>query len=99
MYEELIKRLRNKTSIEWSINFEAADAIEQLQAELEIKVIINEGVVEAVLKNQDIPVRLEVIDINTDYSDYEALEDYRNEVYDDPAFKDCDYTVANFEEE
>ena len=66
---------------------------------LEIKVVIREGVVEAVLKNQDIPVRVEVIDIDPDYCDCEKLEAYRDKIYDDPSFKNCDYTYANFEEE
>ena len=67
--------------------------------ELEIKVIINEGIVEAVLKNQDIPVRVEVIDVNKDYSDYEKLDEYRDECHHDPSLKECDFTVANFEED
>lgn len=64
---------------------------------MEIKIIINEGVVESVLKDQDIPVRVEIIDINKDYEDYEELEDYRDTVYDDPTLMKCDYTVASFE--
>lgn len=67
--------------------------------DLQVKVIINDGIVEAVLKDQDTPVRVEVIDVNKDYADCEALEEYRDEIYHDPSFKDCDYTVANFEED
>lgn len=67
--------------------------------ELEIKVIIKDGIVEAVLKNQSVPVRVEVIDINKDYRDYVKLQNYADSVYKNPLFENCDFTVADFCEE
>lgn len=65
--------------------------------DLQLKVIINEGIAEAVLVNQNIPISVEIIDVNKDYDDYEALEVYRDSVYQDTNFKECDYTVAHFD--
>lgn len=64
---------------------------------LQIKVIIRDGLAEAVLVNQDIPVEVEIIDIDKDYRDAKALDEYADSFYKDPSFKQCDYTTANFE--
>lgn len=66
--------------------------------DLKIKVIISGGVVQNVLKNQDVPVHVEIIDIDKDYEDYEKLEEYRELICSDAAFIDCSFAVANFED-
>ena len=69
------------------------------KAPLQVKVILNEGIVEGVLKDQETPVEVEVVDVNKDYDDYEQLRDYRAALYEDKSFRSCDYTTANFETE
>lgn len=65
---------------------------------LEIKVIVNGGVTDEVLKSLDIPVHVEVIGIDKEYEDYEQLCDYRDALYKtDSGYQKCDYTVAHFE--
>lgn len=64
---------------------------------MKIKVIINNGVVETVLKDNDEPVDVEIISIDNDYQDRKALEEYRDKIYADPAYKDCDYKTTNFD--
>ena len=66
---------------------------------LDIKVIIDNGITEAVLKNQQIPVNVEIVDINDDYEDYEQLNAYRNQLYADNEYHISDHTTAHFTEE
>lgn len=70
-----------------------------VQPDLNIKVIINEGIVEAVLKDQNAPVNVEVVDIDPDYEDFEQLDDYRKQLYADTSFQNCDHTVTHFYDE
>ena len=72
-------------------------AVEE-QKPFEIKVILDNGIVSCVLKNQDRPIHVEVVDCNDDYSDIEKLKEYRDSIYADKSFIDCDYNTANFEE-
>lgn len=64
-----------------------------------IKVIIYDGIVEAVLTDQNSPVQVEVIAVNKDYADYDQLEEYRDSLYADESLHNSDFVVANFEEE
>ena len=64
----------------------------------QVKIMIEGGAVHAVLKDQDIPIQVEIIDIDKDYADYEQLLAYRHSLYADPTFKECEFTSANFEE-
>lgn len=64
---------------------------------MQIKVVIRDGIAEAVLINQDIPVEVEIIDIDKDYRDAEALDEYADSFYSNPEYKSYDYTTANFE--
>ena len=66
---------------------------------MEIKVIIENGIVVDVLKNQDTPVNVEIVDVDPDYEDYEALKDYRESLFKDQSLMGCDYTVAHFGED
>lgn len=66
---------------------------------LNIKVIISDGIVEGVLKDSDAPVQVEVVDVDRNYENYEALEEYREELYKDRSLVPCDYVVASLEEE
>lgn len=65
---------------------------------LDIKIVIDEGVVHAALVNQPLPVNVEIIDVDPDYEDYKALDAYRNQLYQDPSYSDCSFTVARFTE-
>jgi len=64
---------------------------------MKIKVIIRSGIVSAVLADE--PVDIEIVDIDKDYKDYEALEQYEAELYKDKDLKEADFTVAHFGEE
>lgn len=66
------------------------------QKPLQIKVVIEHGLVDAVLKDQDVPVKVEVVDLDRDYEDYDRLSDYRASLYADDSLKPCDYSVADF---
>ena len=64
---------------------------------IRVKVIIMDGVVSDVLSDGDVDV--EIVDVNKDYEDYDALVKRRDEVYEDETLKERDYKVANFIEE
>ena len=62
---------------------------------MKIKVIIEEGIAVGVLADGDVDV--EIVDIDPDYEDYEALRKYEEEIRGDPAMKEREFTVAAFE--
>ena len=62
---------------------------------VKVKVIIEEGIVASVLADDDVEV--EIIDIDPDYEDYEALKKYKEEVSGDPTMREREFTVAAFE--
>lgn len=65
------------------------------QAEgIRVKVIVHDGVVQDVLSSS--PVDLEVIDIDKDYEDYDALVQYEEELWSNPLLQSQDFTVAYF---
>lgn len=64
---------------------------------MRVKVIINDGIVTEVLA--DGPVELEVVDIDSDYEDYDKLQEYEEELHKDESLKSVDFTVAHFEED
>ena len=66
------------------------------QRPVKVKVIIEEGIATGVLADGDVEV--EIIDIDPDYRDCEALRKYEEEVRGDPAMKDQEFTVARFED-
>lgn len=63
---------------------------------VKVKVIIEEGIAVGVLADGDVEV--EIIDIDPDYRDYEALRKYKGEVRGDPAMKEQAFAVAAFED-
>jgi hypothetical protein len=65
--------------------------------EIQVKVIMDNGCVQNVLKSHDAPVTVELIHADKAYPDYEDLIAYRRELELDPSFKDCNFTVARFE--
>lgn len=67
-------------------------------AELNVKVIISHGIVEGVLKDSDAPIFVEVVDVDSDYENYEVLEAYREKLYKDRLLMPCDYTIAGVED-
>lgn len=64
---------------------------------MSVKIIIRENIVQEVLSTE--PVEVEIVDINKDYEDYEALEAYERELYNDASLKSQDFTVAHFGED
>lgn len=66
---------------------------------LDIKIVIDRGVVHAALKNQSLAVNVEIVDVDPDYEDYEALDAYRSQLYKDPSYSDCPFTVVRFSED
>jgi hypothetical protein len=63
---------------------------------MKVKVVIENGVVSTVLKDCDEPIEVEIISIDNDYRDRQALEEHRDKIYADPAYKDCHYVTTNF---
>ncbi len=61
-----------------------------------VKVIIRSGVPEVVLADGDVDV--EIIDIDKDYDDHEALCKREREVLNDKSLHSIDFVTANFEE-
>lgn len=66
---------------------------------LQVKVIMDSGLVEGVLKDQDTPIEVEVVAVDKDYEDYDQLQAYRDSLYENNSFRKCDFSVANFEDE
>lgn len=64
---------------------------------IRVKVIIADGVVTDVLSDGDVDV--EIVDVNKDYADYDALVKRRDEVYEDKTLQERNYKVANFIED
>ena len=64
---------------------------------VKVKIIIEEGIATGVLADGDVEV--EIIDIDPDYEDYEALKSYEKEIRNDPSLKDREFTVAHFEDD
>lgn len=63
-------------------------------SKIRVKVIINDGVACGVLADGDVDV--EIVDVDRDYEDADALEKYEEELRNDPSLKELDYTVAHF---
>ena len=68
------------------------------EQELNVKVIIFDGIVEGVLKDANIPVSVEIVDVDRNYENYKALDAYREEIYKDKSLIPCDYAFAGQEE-
>lgn len=64
---------------------------------MRVKVIISNGVTTDVLA--DGPVEVEVVDIDTDYEDYDQLQTYKEELYRDESLKSVEYSAARFDVE
>ena len=63
---------------------------------VKVKIIIEEGIAVGVLADGEVEV--EIIDIDPDYEDYEALKSYEKEIRIDPGLRECQFTVAHFED-
>jgi len=66
---------------------------------LQIKVVIDSGIVDDVLINREEAVEVEILDIDNNYEDYKQLDEYRHQIYSDPSLRTCPYSVARFEPE
>ena len=64
---------------------------------VKVKIIIEEGIATGVLADGDVEV--EIIDIDPDYEDYEALQSYKEEVRSDSSLRERQFTVAHFEDD
>ena len=62
---------------------------------VKVKVIIEEGIVTSVLANGDVEV--EIVDIDPDYEDCEALRSYKERLRNTPVLREREYTIAHFE--
>ena len=65
---------------------------------LNIKVIVSDGVVEGALKNADVPVSVEIVDVAEFYDNYETRKAYRDTLYKDPTLMPCDCDFVDPEE-
>lgn len=66
---------------------------------MKVKIIIRDGITEAVLADTKEPMEVEVVDYCKDYEDAEQLESYMDELYADESLHQQDFTVARFDEE
>lgn len=66
---------------------------------MKVKVIIRDGITEAVLRDGEEPLEIEIVDCCKDYADTEELDKYAEELYNDPSLRSESFTTANFEEE
>lgn len=64
---------------------------------MNIKVIIDDGVIRGVLKDADIPVHVELIDTSDSYRD-SKIEKHALSFLNDPNYQNCEYEVADFDE-
>ena len=64
---------------------------------VKVKIIIEEGITTGVLADGDVEV--EIIDIDPDYEDYEALQSYEKKICSAPSLKKREFTVAHFEDD
>lgn len=62
-----------------------------------VKIVITDGIASSVLANKKVDV--EIISIDKDYEDYEALCQYEDSLRDDETLQKWDFTVAHFEED
>lgn len=65
---------------------------------IKVKVIIRNGIVEAVLHDSRLPIEAEIVDIDDDYEDRDALEKYADRLYADRRMSGAQIAVAHFEE-
>ena len=63
---------------------------------MKVKIIIKEGIAVGALADGDVEV--EIIDIDPDYEDYEALKSYEKEVRSNSSLREREFTVAHFED-
>ena len=62
---------------------------------VKVKVIIEEGIAAGILADGDVEV--EIVDIDPDYEDCDALRCYEEGLRNDPALKEQEFTAAYFE--
>ena len=65
------------------------------QNPIDLKVLVEGGLVQDVLKNQDTPIHVEVVDMDVKDEDYSKLQTYRDEIYSDPSYIPCSHSMAN----
>lgn len=68
---------------------------ENKSAEVQIKVIIEGECITAVLKDRDVPVTVEVVDVNKERLDYRLLSAYSKNLQADPSYMPCAYSVTD----
>lgn len=67
--------------------------------ETNVKVMMVEGCLEDVLKDQDVPIKVELIHDDPDYEDHEQLQAYRQALYYDASYMPCKHSAADFKGE
>lgn len=72
-----------------------AMALAEVESCVTVKIIITNGIVSGVLANKK--VNVEIVDIDDDYEDYEALCRYEDDLRSSKTLQDCDFTVVHFE--
>lgn len=70
-----------------------------MTGEINIKVVIRDGIVDSVLCDDTrLPISVEIVDVNKGFPDYEELREYARSLYKDNSFKEIPMTFANFTE-
>ena len=64
---------------------------------MRLKVIIHDGIPTDVLTDNVEPLEVEILNIDRDYSDYDALEEYEEALLHDPNLRHVDFTTAHFD--
>jgi len=83
---------------EYGEELELSDARSMSDAPAQIKVILDNGVIDTILKDCERPIHVEVVDCNDDYEDIDQLREYRDQLVSDTKFRECAYSSANFED-
>ena len=67
---------------------------------MKIKVIIRNGVIEAVLGDDEAQqnAEVEIVDNNDDYEDADKLAEYTDQLYDADGMNDVPFTIAHFQD-
>lgn len=68
------------------------------QGPLNIVVVVRDGAVETVRKDQDVPACVDIVDINDDFG-VEGAEEVLADVLNSDKYLDCDFSVGHYCEE
>lgn len=96
-YEENAVLAEENTPSHEDARADRASLSAETESSVTVKVVITDGIASSVLANKKVDV--EIISVDKDYEDYEALCQYEDSLRDDETLQEWDFTVAHFEED